>query len=292
MNVLAIDIGGTKVALGLLQAGVLTERKQIPTPVVTAADAFADEILQACRPWLAQADCIGVSTTGVVTEAGITAINPVTLAFPAPFPLQTALQSQTQLPVRMLNDAQAAAWYEYQRLDGKYRNMAYLTVSTGIGGGLVIDGNLHTGAQNFAGHIGHTVIDRFGPPCGCGQTGCVEATASGTAIQTLARKLISPSVSNPELFDMAPEHTQAEAIIQNSARAVATLCANLKATLDLEVIVLGGGIGLAAGYLERVKQHLTTKPPFFQVELVAAQGDHDACLLGAAYLHTQLASGA
>jgi len=285
MNVLALDIGGTKVALGLVQQGKLIERKQIPTPSVGSAKAFSEQLLDECQPWLDKVDSIGVSTTGLVTDAGITAINSDTLAFPAPFPLHIALQELTGLPVAMLNDAQAAAWYEYQCLEGDYVNMAYITVSTGIGGGLVIDRKLHTGQNNFAGHVGHLVIDHNGIECGCGQTGCVEAIASGTAIQKRAQQELTPSISNQTLFEQAPEDFIAETIIQDSAKAVATLCANLKATLDLDVIVLGGGIGLAKGYLDRVNQYIQSKPRPFRAKLLSANGNHDACLLGAAYLY-------
>lgn len=291
MNVLALDIGGTKIALGLVLQGNMTERKQIPTPSVGSAIAFAQQLLDECQPWLDKVDSIGVSTTGLVTDAGITAINPDTLAFPTPFPLHTALQDLTGLPVAMLNDAQAAAWYEYQCLEGDYSNMAYITVSTGIGGGLVVDGKLHTGKTNFAGHVGHMVIERDGIECGCGQTGCVEAIASGTAIQKRAQKEFIPSVSNQALFELAPADPNAEAIIQDSAKAVATLCSNLKATLDLDIIVLGGGIGLAKGYLDRVNQCLQSKPKPFQVALLPANGNHDACLLGAAYLYSHKTAG-
>ncbi|EAQ51701.1 ROK family protein, partial [Vibrio sp. MED222] len=90
--------------------------------------------------------------------------------------------------------------------------------------------------------------------------------------------------SNVELFEQAHLNPSAEHIIQQSAQAIATLCCNLKATLDLDVIVIGGGVGLAAGYLERVAQHIEMRPRPFQVKLAPAKGNHDACLLGAAAL--------
>lgn len=284
MNILAIDIGGTKIALGLVSNGKLCERIQIPTIDVTSANQFATYILKHCQPWLVDVDRIGISTTGLVTEQGISAINPDTLAFPAPFPLHTEIQTHTGKPVAMLNDAQAAAWYEYLHLTEQEQNMAYLTVSTGVGGGLIINGKLHRGENNFAGHIGHLVIDPNGPVCGCGQKGCVEAIASGTAINKYAKQTISQTISNVELFEQAHLNSSAENIIQQSAQAIATLCCNLKASLDLDVIVIGGGVGLASGYLERVSQHIEMRPPPFQVKLVPAKGNHDACLLGAAAL--------
>lgn len=111
----------------------------------------------------------------------------------------------------------------------------------------------------------------------------MEAIASGTAIQRCSREVFHPPISNVELFERALDEPKAEAIIQASAQAIATLCCNLKATLDLDVIVLGGGVGLANGYLSRVMEHIAQRPHAFQVPIIAAQGDYDACLLGAAF---------
>lgn len=283
MCTLAIDIGGTKIAIGLVESGKLTARQQIPTPKATNVDKFAQHILHYCNQWMDSVTAIGVSTTGLVSKAGISAINPDTLAFPTPFPLADCLQKRTGKRVAMLNDAQAAAWYEYTRLNTPVDNMAFITVSTGVGGGIVINRQLYKGNGGLAGHIGHTVIDHQGPDCGCGQTGCVEAIASGTAIKKASDACFSPPISNIQLFALASENEKAEAIIDRSARAIATLCCNLKAALDLDIIVLGGGIGLATGYLERVNQAIQAHPHAFQVPVVPANGDYDACLLGAAY---------
>ena len=283
MRTLAIDIGGTKIAVGLVVDGQLTSREQFSTPVANNAKDFAQQILTRSQQWIELVDSIGVSTTGLVSKAGISAINPDTLAFPTPFPLADCLQQQSGKPVAMLNDAQAAAWYEYNMLDDKVDNMAFITVSTGVGGGIVINRQLHKGNVGLAGHIGHSVIDSQGPTCGCGQTGCVEAIASGTAIKKASDACFSPPISNIELFEIASHNPQAEAIIDRSANAIATLCCNLKATLDLDVIVLGGGVGLALGYLERGNQLIRQRPQAFQISVVPAQGDYDACLLGAAY---------
>ncbi len=80
------------------------------------------------------------------------------------------------MPTIAINDAQAAAWAEYQALDGDITDMVFITVSTGVGGGVVSGGKLRTGPGGLAGHIGHTLADPHGPVCGCGRTGCVEAS--------------------------------------------------------------------------------------------------------------------
>lgn len=283
MRTLAIDIGGTKVALGFVENGELIQRTQISTPTARNVNQFSQAILVHADQWIEHVDNIGVSTTGLVTKDGISAINPDTLAFPTPFPLGQALEAITKKPVSILNDAQAAAWYEYTVLESHYRNMAFITVSTGVGGGIILDGKLHRGLDGLAGHIGHMVIDSTGPECGCGQIGCVEAIASGTAIQKTSNSLFFPTITNIELFNQANSNPKAEEIISNSAEAIATLCCNLKACLDLDVIVLGGGVGLAKGYLDRVSKAIKTRPSAFQIPVIEALGNYDACLLGAAY---------
>ncbi|WP_367989280.1 N-acetylmannosamine kinase [Vibrio sp. NTOU-M3] len=282
MHTLAIDIGGTKIALGLFEDGKMRSRRQLATPIATNTIIFAEEILEHCQDWLEVVDNIGISTTGLVTPEGISAINPDTLDFPTPFPLHTALNAITQKPVEMLNDAQAAAWFEYRQLQNRYQNIAYITVSTGVGGGIVLDGKLLKGASNLAGHVGHTVLSLSGPECGCGQRGCVEAMASGTAIHKAALEVFDETISNIELFELAEKDLAADHLICQSAAAIATLCCNLKASLDLDVVVLGGGIGLAKRYLQRVEHHISQKPAVFQVPIIRAKGDYDACLYGAA----------
>ncbi|GAK88056.1 N-acetylmannosamine kinase [Vibrio ponticus] len=267
----------------MVENDAIVERRQFPTPIVQQAELFAGTILEHATDWMDKVSRIGISTTGLVTEQGISAINPDTLAFPAPFPLAQALESLTNLPVAMLNDAQAAAWYEYTKLGTNIRNMAFITVSTGVGGGIIIDGKLHSGASGLAGHVGHFSIDPHGPHCGCGQIGCVEAIASGTAIKRFSDEVFTPNINNVELFEIASINPQANHIIEQSAKAIATLCCNLKATLDLDMVVLGGGVGLATSYLDRVTQQILQRPAAFQVPVIAAQGDYDACLLGAAF---------
>lgn len=283
MLTLAIDIGGTKIALGLVDNGLIRERRQLPTPTVQSAEQFAEHVIEHCQDWLENTSQIGISTTGLVSDEGISAINPDTLAFPTPFPLAQVLQTLTAKPVKILNDAQAAAWFEYLNLDFPASNMAFVTVSTGVGGGIIIDGKLHSGKSGLAGHIGHMSIDANGPTCGCGQIGCVESIASGTAIQRASNLIFNPPISNVELFRIAEQNEQANRLIQNSANALATLCCNLKAALDLDIIVLGGGVGLATDYLKKVNQEIAHRPAAFRVPVIAAKGDYDACLLGAAF---------
>ncbi|HFF2926669.1 TPA: N-acetylmannosamine kinase, partial [Vibrio cholerae] len=203
MRTLAIDIGGTKIALAIVEEGTIIQRYQIATPVVQDVTKFVQAILEKVTEWLPSIDYVGVSTTGYVTPEGITSINPETLNFPVPFPLAQTLEQLTNKPVSILNDAQAAAWFEFVQLKNPSLNMAFITVSTGVGGGIIIDGKLHKGNSGLAGHIGHMSVAIEGPLCGCGQRGCVESMASGNAIQKESEATFTETMSNVELFKQA-----------------------------------------------------------------------------------------
>ncbi|MBF4364988.1 ROK family protein, partial [Vibrio anguillarum] len=183
MHTLAIDIGGTKIALAIVEDDIIIQRYQMATPVVQDVIEFVQAILEKVTEWIPSINYVGVSTTGYVTPEGITSINPETLNFPVPFPLAKTLEQLTNKPVSILNDAQAAAWFEFVQLKDPTLNMAFITVSTGVGGGIIIGGKLHKGNSGLAGHIGHMSVAIEGPLCGCGQRGCVESIASGNAIQ-------------------------------------------------------------------------------------------------------------
>ncbi|ASW80376.1 N-acetylmannosamine kinase [Vibrio anguillarum] len=283
MHTLAIDIGGTKIALAIVEDDIIIQRYQMATPVVQDVIEFVQAILEKVTEWIPSINYVGVSTTGYVTPEGITSINPETLNFPVPFPLAKTLEQLTNKPVSILNDAQAAAWFEFVQLKDPTLNMAFITVSTGVGGGIIIGGKLHKGNSGLAGHIGHMSVAIEGPLCGCGQRGCVESIASGNAIQKESEAIFIEAMSNIELFQQAAFNPRAEAIINRSVQAVATLCCNLKACLDLDMIVLGGGIGLAGGYLGRLNKAIQSRPSVFHVPVTPAHGDYDACLLGAAF---------
>lgn len=278
-KIFSIDIGGTKIAIGYVVNGNLKQSARIPTPNIKDVNAFTRFLLNQKPSWVQQCDAIGVSTTGFIKDEGITAINPNTLNFPQPFPLQKTIHQQSKRPTVMINDAQAAAWYEFNFLRN-INNMAYITVSTGVGGGIIINGELIKG---IAGHVGHTKISDQ-PNCGCGLTGCIEAIASGTAIQKRAQAEINRDITNVELFKQSATDRKARAIINDSARAIADLCTNLKLSLNLEIVVIGGGIGLASNYLDQVRTHIASKPDFAHIDVIAASSGNDSCLLGAAFL--------
>lgn len=160
----------------------------------------------------------------------------------------------------------------------------FITVSTGVGGGVVSGGKLLTGVGGLAGHLGHTLADPHGPMCGCGRVGCVEAIASGRGIAAAAEGALA-GCDAKTIFSCAGQgDEQASRLIHRSARTLARLVADVKATTDCQIVVIGGSVGLAEGYLALVEHYLAQEPLAYHVELLAAHYRHDAGLLGAALL--------
>ncbi|CNI67641.1 N-acetylmannosamine kinase [Yersinia mollaretii] len=287
-KVLALDIGGTKIAAAVVtESGMLIGRQQVATPR-GGAEQLAIALDTLIAPYRHLVDFIAVASTGIISGGRLTALNPANLGGLADFPLQECIQSIADLPCVLLNDGQAAAWAEYQALcDDRdslisVDNMMFVTVSTGVGGGIILNKKLLVGNHGLAGHIGHTLADPHGLQCGCGRRGCVESVASGTAIGTETLGWKQP-VAAAKVFEMAQQgNIQAENIINRSATAIAQMLADMKMALDLEVVILGGSVGLAVGYLERVMGAQKALPEIYRVPVQAAHHRQDSGLLGAA----------
>ncbi|HAU5066339.1 TPA: ROK family protein, partial [Citrobacter amalonaticus] len=157
MTTLAIDIGGTKLAAALVEDDMqIRERRELPTPASKTSQALRDALKTLVQPLQAQAHRVAVASTGIIREGNLLAINPRNLGGLLHFPLVQTLETLTGLPTLAINDAQAAAWAEYHAIADDTRDMVFITVSTGVGGGVVSDGQLVTGTGGLAGHLGHT----------------------------------------------------------------------------------------------------------------------------------------
>lgn len=283
MTTLAIDIGGTKLAAALVDDQTITTRRKCPTPASQTPEALQEALQSLVAPFMTQAERVAVASTGIIHRGVLTSINPSNLGGLAQFPLVGFLSAITDLPVMAINDAQAAAWAEFCALPGD-DDMVFLTVSTGVGGGVVLNGELLRGSGGLAGHLGHTLADPTGPNCGCGRRGCVETIASGRGIAALARDELAGLDAKAIFMHAAQGIPQARELIANSAHALARLIADIKAVTDCQVVVVGGSVGLAEGYLPQVADFLAQEPAVYQVSLRAAHYRHDAGLLGAALL--------
>lgn len=285
MTTLAIDIGGTKLAAALIDTQHrLLEKRALPTPASKTPAALTEALSALVAPFAGRARRVAAASTGIIRHGVLTALNPDNLGGLAQFPLRETLAQLTGRPCLVVNDAQAAAWAEYHALSVDADEMVFITISPGVGGGIICNGRLLSGNEGLAGHIGHTLADPHGPRCGCGRTGCVEAIASGRGIAALATDDLQ-GMTAKSIFALAQSgHPQATSLVHRSAQTIARLIADMKASVNCQCAVLGGSIGLAPGYLPLVEIYLAQEPAVYHTKIVAAHYQHDAGLIGAALL--------
>jgi len=276
--VLAFDIGGTKTLAALVQGREVVDRRTAATPAEVGSAAWLEAVASLAAGWQGRYRRAAAAVTGVVEDGAWSPLNPGTLAIPAGYPLSARLGDALGAPVAAINDAQAAAWGEHRFGAGRGRDMVFLTVSSGIGGGIVTGGRLLRGARGIAGSLGQT------PRRGAGGVVRLEAVASGFAIAAAA-KAAGHEADTRAVFAAARDGAAwAEAILGNAAAELAAALAGLQAVVDPERIVIGGGVGLADGFLDRLRAALAGYPDVFVPELVPAALGVDAGVIGAADL--------
>ena len=138
MTTLAIDIGGTKLAAALIGAdGQIRDRRELPTPASQTPEALRDALSALVSPLQAHAQRVAIASTGIIRDGSLLALNPHNLGGLMHFPLTQTLEQITGLPTLAVNDAQAAAWAEYHAMADEISDMVFITVSTGVGGGVI-----------------------------------------------------------------------------------------------------------------------------------------------------------
>ena len=301
--VLAIDIGGTKMAVGLVeQGGRLASWAQAETPrgldaeqLWRTLDVLLTRVLADGRvdPATGLAG-VGVGCGGPM-EWPAGRVSPLNIPAWRSFPLRERLAEQFPgHPVRLHNDAICMAVGEHWRGAGRgRRTMLGMVVSTGVGGGLILDGRLINGATGNAGHIGHVVVDPEGPPCVCGGRGCVEAIARGPALAAWAqaqgwRPGQAPVTAKDLAADAAHGHPVGLAALRRAGRALGIAIASATHLCDLEVVAVGGGLAKAGSLLfdpleEALRAHVGLDYAR-DVRVVPAALGQSAGLIGAAAL--------
>ncbi len=231
---LAVDIGGTKLAVGRVgPTGVLTDRRSAPTPAQGGPEPMWERLVELVTD-VRRGDevAVGVGCGGPMEPDGRT-VSPLNIPAWRRFPLHARLVELTGRPVHVDNDAKALAlgegWVGAAR---GVRDFVALVVSTGVGGGIVLDGRLLDGAGGNAGHIGHVIVEPEGRVCGCGARGCLEAEASGTGIR--AATGAAPAEADEELR-------------QRTGRLVGRAVASVVNLLDLRLAVVAGSVALGYG---------------------------------------------
>lgn len=310
-TVIGIDLGGTKISTGLVRNdGKIIARDYQQTRAAEGQAAVIERVLDGARRVIAQAEigrsqaaAVGIGAPGPLDIAAGVVVAPPNLPGWERVPLKQLIEDDLGITTFLENDANAAALGEYHFGAGRgVEHMIYITVSTGIGGGLILDGKLYHGASGMAGEIGHITIKPGGPLCGCGNRGCLEAMASGTAIARRARERVTSGASTliAGLAEGDPQRITAklvaEAASQGDAEAQEILAeamdylgigvANLVNLFNPQLIVIGGGLMNIGEKLFRpvrraIDQH--TFPPATQaVKVVPAALGDDAGMLGAA----------
>ncbi|WP_352610903.1 putative N-acetylmannosamine-6-phosphate 2-epimerase [Mesorhizobium sp. M0239] len=273
-SVLGIDIGGTKTMAALVGGGTVIDDKIVPTAREAGPDAWLASLAQSTSAWSGRFSRIGIAVTGLVEDGRWSALNPATLGIPDDYPLVERASAVFGKPVRAFNDAQAAAWGEYKFGAGQGRDIVFLTISTGIGGGIVCNGRLLSGLAGHFGLIRGLSEDRAP----------LEDGTSGRWIASQALKA-GFKADAADVFGRALKgEAWAGAIVSQSASRVATLCRDIQMMFDPKLIVIGGSIGLAEGYLDRVRAHLSEVPPRLSPDLVAAKLGGHAGVIGVADL--------
>lgn len=293
---LALDIGGTKIAAALVDPeGAFVHRGQAPTPRADAEAVWAVAsglIVSALAAGGGAVRRVGIASAGPIDLPSGT-VSPINLAAWQQFPIVSRVASVTGLPVRLGGDGLCMAMGERRR--GAARDADFLlgiVVSTGVGGGLVLDGAPYDGRTGNAGHVGHVVVDPGGALCSCGGHGCVETVAAGLRMAQWARAQgwdAPPEADAKELADAAVAGSDvALRAYARGARAVAAMIASVGAVCDLDLVVIGGGVARSGALLfDPVRAALADYAglSFLRgLRVVPASLDGDAGLVGAAAL--------
>lgn len=295
---IGIDIGGTKTAIGLIdEQGQLLAKQALPTDLgvsppqmVARIAAGIQEMIDTSGILSSELIGIGIGAPGPLdTRSGILDCPPNLPGWQG-FALVEALRRHFDLPVRMENDATAAALAEkWLGAAQGSEHFAFVTISTGIGAGLYAHGRLLTGSSGNAGDAGHIVIDPAAGRCACGQLGCWEWVASGTAIARQATELRGRATTAKEAFALAAAGDAVmQPLVERVYRYIGMGCVSLINLLDPELIVLGGGVAqsgapLFAAVSAYVAAH-ALGPRGRRTAIVPAELKTEAGLIGAAAL--------
>lgn len=292
--ILAIDIGGTKLAAALVDPhGVVLRRAEIPTPAAPPGerDLVAYTLIDLAKRVVAddRPQAIGLASAGPLDMVAGT-VSPVNIPSWRDFPLRDTVAAafRPEAEIVLIGDAVAAAVGEHWRGAGSgTASMLGIVVSTGVGGGLVLDGRVYPGPTGNAGHFGHIPTDGDPVRCVCGMTGCVEALASGPSMVRWAKQQGWQGASAKDLSDDARAGgSVALAAFDRAADALACGIVGAAALVDLDVVVIGGGVAAAGPVLlDPLRSHLKRRASLGFVQRVRALPGtlgRDAGLIGAA----------
>ncbi len=304
MNAVGVDVGGTKIAAGVVspQGEILNEVRQ---PTVNVQErllkSIADAITEVKQSYEVDGVCLAVPgfimarENKVLSAANLEAIEDI--------PLKEELGGRTGLPVTVENDANAAAWGEFRFGVGKdVDDLVFVALGTGVGGGVISHGVLLRGARGTGGELGHITVQPAGPRCGCGNRGCLEALASGTAIErraqevaqerpdsALGRLAMERTLFGEDVLDLARKGDEVSLeVLREAGTWLGIGLATFVNIFDPEVIAVGGGVSEAGDLvLEPARRELRLRshsPSRDLVQIRNATLGAESGILGAAAL--------
>jgi glucokinase len=310
---LGVDIGGTKVAVGLVnsEGKILSQGRQpmmandTPEAALHAVTGAIDSLISASSGDAIQG--IGICAPGPLDPKTGVVLNPPNLPCWRNFPLAERIASTYRVPVHVDNDANAAALAETRWGAARgFRYVFYATIGTGIGSGIVLDGRIYHGNTGSAGEGGHVSIDYRGPLCNCGKRGCIEVLAAGPAIGARARAKLSVESAKPSMIlELAQGNAtavtsemvgQAYAAGDRLAREVlfetvdllTPWLGNIVDLLDPDVLVVGGGVAaMLRSFFDEIRNRLPScciNPHASAIPLLMAHYGADAGIAGGAAL--------
>jgi glucokinase len=306
--VAGVDIGGTKIALALAaHDGSVLEKTRFPTRVGEGPRAILGRVLSELERMIegsgARLAAVGIGCGGPLDRRRGLILSPPNLPGWDDFPIVSLVEERFGVPVVLDNDANAAALGECAYGAGRgLKHLVYITISTGIGGGVIVRGRVVHGVYDGAGEVGHMTVLPDGPLCGCGARGCLEALCSGTAIARRARERLNAGEASL-LSSLDPAEVTAQAVVlaaregdalaskvwYDTIRHLSVGVGNIFNALAPEAVVIGGGVSTAGEQLfvplrEQVRARVRMLPPdkinILQASLGGDSGIYGAIILG------------
>lgn len=256
--ILAVDIGGTKIAVALVDGDRIVERRTAPSPMHGDFTKVPAVVAELCGDWPQRCDRMGVATAGLVEGDRIRFVS---RAERPSLALVDELGKLCGHRAAIVNDAWAGALGEYVHGGlSRFETVAYVTVSTGIGAGLIHQGRLLTSQNGLMAHLGHMSAGLGSPEavrCNCGRTNCIETRASGTAIERRGSEILGRSVSAREVFELEGSNPALAGMLDSAAVELADVLLNARALCGVDCFVLGGSVGLVPAFFTRIERNLS-----------------------------------
>ena len=314
---IGVDLGGTNLRASVVdEEGKILSSARMETKAQEGPPAVIARIVEVAKKAVSEA---GMSM-GDITACGIGSPGPLNartgiLIFTSNLPgwdntpLAPPVAEALGVPAYLENDANSAAWGEFWRGAGRGSSeMAIFTLGTGVGGSVIINGRLHRGSDQMAGHVGHIILIPDGRPCGCGAVGCLEQYCSATAVAREAREMTASGVDTG-LGHLEPDQITAEAVakaategstycrdlLARTGRMLGTGMASLVNVIDPQIIVVYGGMAAAGDIIlkpcrDEIRRQ-ALRPASDNVKVVQAELGGDAGVIGAAGLALRRTDG-